>query len=101
MVMGFILPMVRDLDGKRRYVHVEKKKKLRNFKSGGESAFYALLSQGRWCACSARRQQKREEGGASLCVSVSRDCTYCPSGWGCGCRCVARSESISVKKKHE
>ena len=47
MVMGLILPMVRDLDGKRRYVHVEKKKKLRNFKSGGESAFYALLSQGR------------------------------------------------------
>ena len=26
MVMGLILPMVRDLDGKRRYVHVEKKK---------------------------------------------------------------------------
>ena len=27
------LPMVRDLDGKRRYVHVEKKKKLRDLKA--------------------------------------------------------------------
>ena len=39
MVMGFILPMVRDLDGKRRYVHVEKKKKLRDLKAVVRGAF--------------------------------------------------------------
>ena len=73
MVMGFILPMVRDLDGKRRYVHVEKKKKLRYFNSGGESAFYALLSQGR-CAHALLDGNKKEKrvGRACVCECVER-----------------------------
>ena len=44
MVMGFILPMVRDLDGKRRYVHVEKKK-LRNLKAVVRVHLCALVAR--------------------------------------------------------
>ena len=40
--------------------HVEKKKKLRYFNSGGESAFYALLSQGR-CAHALLDGNKKEK----------------------------------------
>ena len=98
MVMGFILPMVRDLDGKRRYVHVEKKKKLRNLKAVVRVHFMRSCRKAAARMLCSTATKKRRGWGELVCVSVSRDCTYCPSGWGCGCRCVARSESISVKK---
>ena len=72
VVMGFILPMVRDLDGKRRYVHVEKKK-LRYFKSGGERCILcALVARPLVRMLLSTATKKRRGWGELVCECVER-----------------------------
>ena len=69
--MGFILPMVRDLDGKRRYVHVEKKK-LRNLKAVVRVHLCALVARPLVRMLLSTATKKRRGWGELVCECVER-----------------------------
>ena len=66
------MPMVRDLDGKRRYVHVEKKKKLRDLKAVVRVHFMRSCRKAAARMLCSTATKKRRGWGELVCECVER-----------------------------